>query len=93
MRFGGPGKCTGAFGFRVRVEGRKDFSEIFALRDSPKTPKEPHEDTFQKALSLCCPRRLCAFWGALENARELSGSGFGLRAARTACVFRDFCTT
>ena len=77
--------------FRVQGSGRgpqglRAFSEIFALRDSPKSPKEPHEDTCQKA--LCCPRRLCAFWGALENARELSGSGFGLKAASTACVFR-----
>ena len=85
MRFGGPGNARelSGSGFGLRAARTACvFSEIFALRDSPKTPKEPHEDTFQKA--LYCPKRLCAFWGALENARELSGSGFGLRAARTA---------
>ena len=87
VRFGGPGKCTGAFGFRVRVEpqGLRGFSEILALlRDSPRTPL--------RNLMRTPSRRLCA---VPAGSVRFGGPGkctgaFGLGAAEDCVNFRGF---
>ena len=54
VRFGGPGKCTGAFGFRVRVEGRKDCVRFPRFLHYVIPPKP------QRNLMRTPSRRLCA---------------------------------
>ena len=81
MRFGGPGKCTGAFGFGVRVEGRKDcvrFSRFLHYVIPPDLMRTP-------------ARRLCA---VQEGSVRFGGPGkctgaFGFRVrveGRKDCV-------
>ena len=71
MRFGGPGKCTGAFGLGAAEDGVN-----FRGFRPPGTSKEPHEAHPEgSALSA---KALCVL-GGLENARSFRVQGAGFR--------------